>query len=391
MAITLQNAENALKTYYLDAVTSQLDNFVSPFYAAIQKNNTDVWGKEVKKLAITGMNGVGAGSEEGALPKSSKRNYIQLTSTLKNLYGVVEISDKAVRASENNAGAFVSLLNSEMDGLIKSSSINLQRMLFGDGTGFLADVRDILGENEIILNNYTNVLEGMIVDVVGLDGQPIAGMEGLRIEKIAHDECIFVSGKSNNTYAPQGNEILVVHGSYGQEITGLKAIFNQSTQSLYGNDREKHSILNPQRINANKELSELTLQTAIDEIELKSGKTPNMIICSFGVRRALQKIFSENKRSVDTVELAGGYKAMTYNGIPIVADRFCPKGTMYVINTDDFVLHQLCDWEWLAGDDGSILKQVPGKPVYTATLVKYAELMCSNPSAQAIIECIAEV
>ena len=34
------------------------------------------------------------------------------------------------------------------------------------------------------------------------------------------------------------------------------------------------------------------------------------------------------------------------------------------------------------GDDGKILKQVANKPVYTATLVKYAELICAKPYAQ---------
>ena len=34
---------------------------------------------------------------------------------------------------------------------------------------------------------------------------------------------------------------------------------------------------------------------------------------------------------------------------------------------------------WLEGEDGKVLKQVAGKPVYTATLVKYAELLCYRP------------
>ena len=91
-----------------------------------------------------------------------------------------------------------------------------------------------------------------------------------------------------------------------------------------------------------------------------------------------------------TMEIEGGFKAISYNGIPIVADRFCPPKTMYFLNTKFLKIHQLCDWQWLEGEDGKILKQVPGKPVYTATLVKYAELMCENPSAQGIMYDIEE-
>jgi hypothetical protein len=41
-------------------------------------------------------------------------------------------------------------------------------------------------------------------------------------------------------------------------------------------------------------------------------------------------------------------------------------------------------------EDGKILKQVPDKPVYKATLVKYAELICSRPCGQAMIRGIME-
>ena len=104
----------------------------------------------------------------------------------------------------------------------------------------------------------------------------------------------------------------------------------------------------------------------------------------------MQALFAANKRIIDVVELAGGYKAMSYNGIPIVADRFCPDGTMYLLNTADFTLHQLCDWQWLEGDDGKVLKQVAGKPVYSATLVKYADLICARPNGQGMISGITE-
>jgi hypothetical protein len=53
-------------------------------------------------------------------------------------------------------------------------------------------------------------------------------------------------------------------------------------------------------------------------------------------------------------------------------------------------LHQLCDWRWLEGDDGKVIKQVANKPVYKATLVKYADMICDRPNSQAIISGITE-
>ena len=82
---------------------------------------------------------------------------------------------------------------------------------------------------------------------------------------------------------------------------------------------------------------------------------------------------------------------MDFNGIPVIADRFCPEGTMYLLNTNDFKIHQLCDWQWLEGEDGKVLKQIANKPVFTATLVKYAELICDRPGGQGILTGIDEM
>ncbi|MBQ7348624.1 MAG: phage major capsid protein, partial [Clostridia bacterium] len=131
MAVNLTSADKALKTLYLDVVSEQLNNSVNPLLARVKQSTNDVWGKEIRKLAIHGINGgIGAGTEDGELPSATGNNYEQFVTTLKNLYGTIEISDKAIRASENNSGAFVNLLNAEMEGLIKASSFNFGRMLF---------------------------------------------------------------------------------------------------------------------------------------------------------------------------------------------------------------------------------------------------------------------
>ena len=184
MAVNLTNADSALKSVYLDVISEQLNSKVNPFLSAIEKSTNDVWGKEVKKLAVYGMNGgVGAGTEDGDLPMASGNNYGQFVTTLKNLYGVIEISDKAIRASENNSGAFVSLLTAEMEGLIKSSTFNFGRMLFGDGSGILSKV-DSIYEDMIIVSNPQNFIEGMIIDFRSPDGQLLSGVGTRKVTKV---------------------------------------------------------------------------------------------------------------------------------------------------------------------------------------------------------------
>ena len=384
--ITLTSADNALKTFYLDAVTESLDYKANPLLAQIGRSTADVVGKDVKKLVRMGINGgMSAGSETGDLPMSSTQNSVQFTSTLKNLYGTISITDKALRASSSDEGAFVNLLNNEMQSLIKSASFNFGRMLYGDGQGLLCEVVKNNANNTLIVTDSRCVIEGMLVDFY-MGDMPIAESEGLRIVSVNRETNeIAVSG---NIGAVQGGAKMYLQGAHGYELTGLKAIFEKNT--LYGVDRTFTCALKPYMKDEVGEIDENTIQKAIDAIEENSGSKVNFIVCSWGVRRALVEHYKQFKTMLPSMKIEGGFTALSFNGIPVVADRFCPAGTMYLLNTDDFKIYQLCDWKWLEGEDGKILKQIPGKPMYTATLVKYAELMCERPGGQGRLTGITE-
>ena len=385
--VTLTNADNALKTLYLGVVAEQLNTSVNPLLARIEQTSSDVWGKEIRKLAPFGLNGgIGAGTEDGDLPTPAGNNYAQFVLTLKNLYGTIEISDKAVRASADNSGAFVNLLEAEMAGLIRASKFNFGRMLYGDGSGKLCTVTAVSG-NELTVDGVGNVMEGMVVDVIGNTGKtPVATAR--RITDVDRDNNKITLGGGTLTGTVTADDFVTVQGSYNKELTGLGAIFGD-TETLYGLERASNKWLKPYKKKETK-LNDVTIQKAIDSLEEIAGSAADFIVCSGGVKRAYQDYLITNRTNIDVMNLQGGYKAISYNGIPVVSDRFVPKGTMYILNTADFHLHQLCDWRWLEGDDGRIIKQVPNKPVYTATLVKYADLICDRPIGQTMIEGITE-
>lgn len=383
--VTLTSADNALKTLYLDVVANQLNTAVNPLLAKIENTSADVWGKEIRKLAPVGLNGgISAGSEDGALPTAAGNNYQQFILTLKNLYGTIEISDKAIRASENSAGAFVNLLQAEMEGLLAASKFNFGRMLYGDGSGVLCSV--YTGSNNLFtVSSVKNLTEGMCVDIYSADSELKAS--GRRIVYVDRTNKKVQIGGDTISSVGAGSTI-TVQGSRNNELTGLGAIFGTSGK-LYGLDRASNKWLTPYS-QTTSTISDVIIQKAIDTLEETNGSTVDFIVCSSGVKRAYQDYLSTNRTNVDIMNLQGGYRAISYNGIPLVSDRFAPDGTMYLLNTSDFHLHQLCDWRWLEDDGGRVLKQVAGKPVYTATLVKYADIICDRPGGQAMLSGITE-
>ncbi|MBQ3047945.1 MAG: phage major capsid protein [Clostridia bacterium] len=380
--VTLTTAQNALKSVYLNVLSEQLNVNSNAFLSKINQTSKDVYGKEIIKLAPYGINGgIGAGSEVGVLPTAANHNHLQFKTSLKNLYGTISLSDKAIRASASNKGAFVNLLNDEMESLIKSSSFNLGRMLYGDGTGLLATVAAVSGE-VVTFDSVKNFVEGMKVDFYNgescVANGAIVCFVDRKSKQVAFDKAVADVSQGHKAYA---------YMSKGNEITGIKRLFDttDANKELYGVDRSKYKWLYPY-IDDNgaeaKEISDAMIQTAINSIEEETGNQIDFIAVSNDVRNAYQSYLTSFRRNIDIATLAGGYKAMTYAGIPVVYERFVEDGTMYLLNSKDFNIHQLCDWEWIEGENGNILIPSATTPTYTATLVKYAELVCDRPGAQ---------
>ncbi len=377
--VTINSAENALKSVYLGAVTELLNTKVNPLMTKIEQTSADVWGKEIRKAVSVGLNGgVGAGDEAGTLPKAHGNNYLQFVSTLKNLYGQIEISDKAIRASADDKGAFTDLLNAELDGLLQASKFNLGRMLYGDGTGKIGEVEEV--EDNIVTVTYTrNLMPGMVVDFYN-GANLVAG--GVRIVSVDDGACT-IELDSEPTGLAVGHGIYV-QGSKDKEITGLGAIFDL-TKPLYGIDRSTSATLKPYKSTLLTGIDETAIQKAIDTLETRAGSNIDFIAVSSETKYAYMEYMAQYKRNIDYMNIDGGFKSLSFNGIPLVYDRFVPSGYMYLLDTSVFHLHQLCDWRFLETENGNVLRQNQGYPTYTATLVKYCDLICDRPNGQGVI------
>lgn len=379
--ITIENADKALKDYYLDAVTAQLNDNVSPFFSAIEKSANHVYGKDVNMSVIRGNCGsIVAGAEDGTLPDPYKNRYLQISVPLKNLYGTIEVSDKALKASRETAGAFVNLVNAEMEGLILSAKQNFSRMLFGDGTGKLCKITSTVSGSDRTykVDNVKEYFVGMHVDVPVIS-EVIGDSRSLYITAIDRD-------KSQITFdhdvldAISGANVYV-YGSKDSELCGLGAIFD--ADELYGYKKSAEPYFAPYKVDAGGTLTEEKLTDVLDFMEENFNSRINMIICSFKTRKKIAALIADNRRVVNSTEAHAGFGVITVNDVPVYADKYCPDGEVLFLNTDDFSLNQLCDWEWLEDESGKILKQVHGKAAYGATLVKYAELICKKPCGQA--------
>jgi len=388
MAVTTQTAEQALKILYLEVVRDQINIGTSPIYNEMTKTTKDISGKEVRKMAPFGLNGgFGAGGEVDPLPQAGGNNYIQFVSDTKNLYGTIELSDKSIKASKDNAGSFVRLLTAETEGLLNAVKYNLNRMLFTDGSGVLTNCGANTTTTTLEVESTQYLMEGMTIDIRESGGSIKSGGGQRRIVAVDRiNNKIKVSGADITTAA---TDFITVQNSYNNELTGLEQIF-KNTGSLYGVNRGDHYWMIPYMEDNIGSISDIKIQKAIDYLESIAGSKPNFLCGSYGVVRSYQAYMEATKRTVNSLDLKGGFKALSYNGIPLYKDKFMPEGTLDIYDLTQFNLHHMGDWEWMEGNGGRILTQVPNYPIWKATLVRYAELICDHPGGQARLTGITE-
>jgi hypothetical protein len=229
----------------------------------------------------------------------------------------------------------------------------------------------------------TNVKEyfvGMCVDAYTASGTLNQG-SGVYIEAVNRAEGTITLSKTMTESLVGGS--VYVHGSKGNEITGLGAIFDST--SIYGYTKTSNAYFSPYTVDCGGTLTEIMLSDALDYLEENFNNKANMILCSYKTRKKIAALLDANRRVVNTIDSREGYGTVTVNDVPVYADKYCPDDRILFLNTDDFSLNQLCDWEWLEDEDGKILKRIPGKAAYSATLVKYAELICTKPCGQAML------
>jgi hypothetical protein len=384
--LALSAVAEALKEFYLPGLRYQLNDKASAFLAQIERDSQSVVGKEiVMALRYGRVGGIGNRADDGDLPTPNARKTKQAKWETKNLFARFQITDKTMKASRSNVGAFASMLETEIKDCETDAKLDLSRQALGNGNGDLCVISAATHASGVLtltVDTTMYLAEGMLVDIIDKSATPDAPLaNGAGLEIIFVDDensqvkLTCATDISANIQA--ANDYLVVAGNLGLELTGLRAVAENDT--LYGLDRANtYPWLKAQRINVNGEIADVVIQTAIDNADRKAGAQTNFLLCSYGVRRAYQNLLTATKTLANTLDLKGGWSAISYNGIPLVADKYVAPQKMYCLDLSDWKMYQMSDYEWMA-QDGAMLSRVSGKAAYEATLEKYADLGCGRP------------
>lgn len=378
--------DEALKTVYLGVIQEDLNVKADPLIARISQDTTHIVGNGgVVRDALIGVNGgVGAGTETGALPSPAENQYVQFNSSTKNLFGVIELSDKVVRTVNGpNAGSFIDALDRETKGMLTTARWNQARQYHGNGDGKLVTCK-ANGTTSTVIEPATGdyvrfLLPGLKVDLRASNGTIVSGMGGVRITDVDFVKNKFTLSKTTTITA---GDFLTIQGSYNLELTGLGKLLEtlSGSETLYGLNRADYAFLRPY-LNANfGAISEIKLNTPINSVQDHWKADINHLSFGDSAYNYYLTLMEERRMINDTMILEGGHKALKFNGMPLVRNQYLIPTDIIMLDTTIFTTEMLADWDWIAGTHG-VLNPIPGYPTYRAAVTKYMEIMCLLPAA----------
>jgi hypothetical protein len=200
------------------------------------------------------------------------------------------------------------------------------------------------------------------------------------------------------------NAILDAHTNRGHEMNGLAAIVDNTDPRLQrpdlagGNQDESNGLggLTPTDSTPTAAaiyepkwtayvvenggipvpFHESLFQQGIDGVDLLGDGAISMMLTTHGIRRVWAFQLAAEKQFVNTTELPGGFRALSYNEIPLLVDKDCQRGRVYGLDLDALQLCYEQDYDWLTEPDGgNVLHRLDDYHAFQATLWRAAELV----------------
>jgi hypothetical protein len=394
-------ASEAIKLVYGD-LHEQLYN-KTPALQLIESSAANLTrnGKEVVFDTHIGRNqGIGARGIREKLPTAGAQKYKQAHLYLTNLYGAIEVDGQLFEQAAEDYQAFINVVDMEIQGLKRDLAVDLNRQVYGDGSGTIGVVVDVTGQ-VIEVDNVHYFQEGMILDAVNPStGAKTNGANHLTVTSIDDEDSeITVTGTIGSGVVVGNVLVRASNGtnSFGKEWEGLSAIVDDESV-LHEIDPAEYPVWKATKVDISGQsgpgtLTELDLINLVQKVDRKGGDV-DVMLASPGVYNAYWNLLQGFRQFTNTASLTGGQRSFTFEalGKPIrfVSDYAAPKGTLYALSSKEIVLNRKKDWAWM-DRDGSMWSRVADTDAYEARYFQYSQLGTYRRNAHAVMTGIAEL
>lgn len=408
---TLALADAILKDLYVGPIIEQL-NYKTYLLDQIERDidSIDHTGRRaVWPVHKSGNRGRTSFGDGGTLPTAGRQDWVDAIIPIKyHAYGIA-VTDGSIEASKSNEGAFLNILTAETKGVARDMKKDMNRQVFGDGTGLLASVTGVSTGLVVPLDSVQFVKIGDPVDIRVRSTGVLATMTGgttgtAQVTVTARDttlKTVTIAVGDRTGITTDATYGLYVQGSRSNEVDGLRNMISTS--------RTLHSINSAtagnefwnaggSRSAASGTAGESLFEQLCDDVGQGGNGEIEVFLTSRGIRRRLADTYQSQKRFNDAqaVNVHGGYSAIMVNEVPVISEDDSPKGFAFGLNKESFKWFQQAGPSWLESKDGTVFQLSPGSTLgtYAATWLAwfkwYASFACIAPNRNGVITSAAD-
>ena len=364
MGSTLASIDATLKEVYEGDVRRQLMDETVALKRVTRSSDgvsNETNGKYVTfPVHVRRNGGLGSRNESEALPTAGQQGYAAARLALKSDYLGIELTGHSIDMSDTNPKAFAKSLDEEMERGRTDFKKDLNRQIYGNGSGAITTVRAVVTSTTIpVVDARLFWVGSHVIDVVTAPSTVVASARTVTARDLTPGaNTITVSGAAITTVVGQ---LITLTGSVNREITGLGAIIANSGVLYNINPATEPEWTSEVDSNGGtpRALSEGLMLRLVDRVRSRGGKT-TAVLTDDGSFRAYWALLSQLRGFTNTQDFSGGYKGLSFSAgaseIPVVSDFDAPLGVMHFINEDDITFYRDEDIHWLDRDN-SILKQ----------------------------------
>jgi len=410
----LLTLSNILKEFYMGPVVEQLNKEVL-LLSRLESRSEDLVGKRAYvPLSASRTSGIGARAERASLPAAGAYTYEKAVYDLKYLYGRASVTGPSMAKTKSEAGSFLQSLKSELDGLRTDLQKDLARQVYGDGSATIATIDGAPVGNVVTVSSKEplakgQIYVGMLLDAYnGTTKQTTSGavevtavdVEDLEItvddaSELADTDVLVRAGVK--VYAEAVDPSPTNPGTYAlsDEVDGLARIVS-ATAGLGGIDPTDpgKEWWAAQTVTAtaawSPDASLDDIQIALNKVRIAGG-TPSVMITSLGVQRKFYNALTDLVRynEPNTLDYASGFKTLSYNGMPLIADIDAPWGKIHILDESTIKVFSDQDWHFLDAD-GQTLRQASDTDAFEAFMVRYMNMGATRRNNQVVITGITD-
>lgn len=404
-----------LKEYYLPPAIEILHQR-TVLLSRMGRDTEHIEGQYAVTPLHTGRNeGHGFIGKGGKLPQPKQQAWKETRYTVKYGYGRFMLPGPDMAEAQSDAGSFLRLAESEMTRLPKDIAKTINAYLFSNGSGVMCRIVSIAGAPSYTCDlglGYTHtsnptkwLREGMVIVACNPAGGAPRGT-ARTITSITPSTNTFTTdaalgGAVNGDYiciaSEPGVTPAAIDCGYDNVPMGLKGIWDDidpltkaaglQNLTVAANTFWVASVLGNSGV-----LRGLTLdllQQGQDTLEQVADHAGTIFLSDFAQRRVYVRLMESAKRYVNTMDLDGGFRALSYNGVPFVVDPDAPGGIIWHFDENELAFFIMKDWHFL-DKDGSVLSRDGDRDMWQGCLASYFETGVMNRRAGIVYEDLAD-